>query len=142
MSRTRPTARSRKPASVRFVCDTSVLVDFLRGDDRAVSLLTDRATAGDHLWGVVISRTEILAGMRSNERRATSALLDSLRWREVDLELADRAGELARRHRRSHPGIELPDYLVAAGTELLAASLLTLNVRHFPMLPDLEPAYR
>lgn len=34
------------------------------------------------------------------------------------------------------------DYLVAAGTELLEASLLTLNVRHFPMVPDLEPAYR
>lgn len=127
---------------MRFVCDTSVLVDFLRGDDRAVSLLSDRAAAGDHLWGVVVTRTEILAGMRSGERRATSALLDSLRWREIDLELADRAGELARLHRRSHPGVEVPDYLVAAGTELLQASLLTLNVRHFPMVHDLEPAYR
>ena len=26
--------------------------------------------------------------------------------------------------------------------QLLAASLLTLNAKHFPMFPDLEPAYR
>lgn len=127
---------------MRVACDTSVLIDFLRGDERAVSLLAGRVAEGDELWGVVVTRSELLAGMRSGERRSTYALLDSLRWRDVDLELADRAGELARRYRRSHPGVELPDYLVAAGVDLLGATLLTLNTRHFPMFPDLEPAYR
>jgi predicted nucleic acid-binding protein len=127
---------------VRVACDTSVLIDFLRGDERAVTLLEDRATAGDELWGVVVTRSELLAGMRSDERRPTYALLDSLRWRDIDLELADRAGELARRYRRSHPGLELADFLIASGVELIGATLLTLNVKHFPMFPDLEPAYR
>lgn len=98
--------------------------------------------AGDELWGVVITRSELLSGMRSHERAATRALLDSLRWVDVDVEVADRAGELARKHRRIHPGVELPDYLVAAGTEVLGASLLTQNVRHFPRFPELTPAYR
>lgn len=80
--------------------------------------------------------------MRSQERAGTFALLDTLRWLDVDVEVADRAGELGRTYRRSHSGVEAPDYLVAAGTELLGASLLTLNVRHFPMFPDLEPAYQ
>lgn len=127
---------------MRLVCDTSVLVDVLRGHERATALLTDRASGGDQLWGVVVTRTELLAGMRRDERRATWALLDSLRWLEVDVEVADLAGELARRYRRSHPGVEVPDYLVAAGAELLGATLLTLNVKHFPMFPGLEPAYR
>jgi predicted nucleic acid-binding protein len=127
---------------MRVVCDTSVLIDFLRGDERAVALLSEIASTGDQLWGVVVTRTELLAGMRSRERRPTYALLDSLRWRDVDTELADRAGDLARQHRRSHPGVDVADYLVAAGVELIGASLLTLNVRHFPMFPDLEPAYR
>jgi predicted nucleic acid-binding protein len=126
---------------MRLLCDTSVVVDFLRGDSRAVSLLTQAAADGDQLWGVVVTRTELLAEMRSRERRPTQALLDSLRWRQVDLELADRAGELARRHRRSHPGVDVADYLIAAGVEFLGATLLTQNVRHFPMFPDLEPAY-
>ncbi len=125
---------------MRIVCDTSVLIDVLRGDERAITLLTGLADR-DELWGVVVTRSELLSGMRSRERRATYALLDSLRWREVDLELADRAGELARRYRRSHPGVELPDFLIAAGVELLGGMLLTLNVKHFPMFPDLEPPY-
>ena len=127
---------------MRVVLDTSVLVDFLRGDARAVSLLHDHAEAGDELWGVVITRAELLAGMRSNERTGTMALLDSIEWLEVDVELADRAGDLARDHRRSYPGVELPDFVVAAGTELIGGALLTLNVKHFPMFPALEPAYR
>ncbi len=126
---------------MRFVCDTSVLVDFLRGDERATQLLIERATVGDELWGVVVTRSELLAGMRSRERAATHSLLDSLAWLEVDIEVADAAGELARRYRRSHPGVELPDYLIAAGAELLGASLLTLNVRRFPSIPSLQPAY-
>lgn len=127
---------------MRVVCDTSVLVDLLRGDPRAVALLEARAGDGDELWGVVVIRSEVLSGMRSHERAATHALLDSLQWLDIDVEVADRAGELARRYRRRHAGIELPDYLVAAGTELLGASLLTQNVRHFPMFPGLAPAYR
>ncbi len=75
------------------------------------------------------------------ERKLTEQLLDQPLWLEVDAELADHAGKLARTHRRSHPGIGLADYLIAAGVERLGARLLTRNVKHFPMLPDLEPAY-
>lgn len=126
---------------MRVVCDTSVLVDHLRGDARATGLLQRRASEGDELWAVMVTRVELLAGMRSDERGATRALLDSLRWLDVDVELADLAGELARRYRRSHRGVELPDYVIAAGTQVLGATLLTTNVRHYPMMPGLEPAY-
>jgi predicted nucleic acid-binding protein len=126
---------------MRLVCDTSVLVDFLRGESHATTLLERRVADGDELWGVVVTRAELLAGMRSAERPATWALFEALRWVDVDLEVADRAGELARRYRRSHSGVEIPDYLIAAGAEAVGGSLLTTNVRHFPMFPDLEPAY-
>ncbi|HSS77889.1 MAG TPA: type II toxin-antitoxin system VapC family toxin, partial [Thermoanaerobaculia bacterium] len=33
------------------------------------------------------------------------------------------------------------DYLIAATTLLLDADLLTTNVRHFPMIDGLQPAY-
>jgi len=86
-------------------------------------------------------RTEVQAGMRKGEERATTALLDALRWQDVTVEIADRAGELARRYLRSHSGVDTVDYLVAAAAEVLDAHLVTLNVRHFPMFPDLMPAY-
>jgi predicted nucleic acid-binding protein len=79
--------------------------------------------------------------MRSAERRATFALLDGLQWMELDAELADRAGTLARSYHRSHPSVEIADCVVAATAERLDAGLLTLNVRHFPMISGLKSAY-
>ncbi|MGH7912912.1 MAG: hypothetical protein ACREQM_13180 [Candidatus Dormibacteraceae bacterium] len=55
--------------------------------------------------------------------------------------IAGRAGELLRSHRRSHPGIDTVDHVIAATAELLGAKLLTLNVKHFPMVSGLQPAF-
>lgn len=126
---------------MKLLVDTSVLIDHLRGDRRAVALLTDSARKGDELWSVTVVRTEVLAGMRKSEEDATLTLLEVLRWQEVTIEVADRAGTLARRFLRSHPGIDTIDYLIAAAAETLGARLLTQNVRHFPMFSDLTPAY-
>ena len=64
-----------------------------------------------------------------------------LAWVEIDTQVADAAGELARRYHRSHGGIDTVDHLIAAAVQSIAASLVTLNVRHFPMFPGLAPAY-
>jgi predicted nucleic acid-binding protein len=51
------------------------------------------------------------------------------------------AGLLARKHRKAHSGIDDVDYLIAATALVGDAELLTTNVRHFPMLAGLRPAY-
>lgn len=121
--------------------DTTVLIDQLRGHLGAHACLREVVARGDELWSVPVVRTEVLAGARASERDPTRALLDSLRWQEVTVELADAAGELAARYRRSHSGIDIVDYLVAAATQRLDATLLTANVHHFPMIEGLRPAY-
>ncbi|HEX5396210.1 MAG TPA: type II toxin-antitoxin system VapC family toxin [Candidatus Limnocylindria bacterium] len=127
---------------MKLLVDTSVLIDHLRGRRAAVDLLLDAVTRGDELWAVVLSRSEVLRGMRAGEAPRTMRLLSSLSWLDVTPEIADRAGEIGRRYRRSHPGIDLVDLVIAAATEAMPARLLTLNVKHFPMLVDLEPPYR
>ena len=124
------------------VVDTSVLIDHLRGDARATRLLRDVVGAGDELWSVTPARTEILAGARPGELSAIERLFDQIRWLDVTKDVADAGGRLAAQYLRSHSGVDTVDYLIAAGVERLGARLLTLNVRHFPMLKDLEPAYR
>jgi predicted nucleic acid-binding protein len=86
-------------------------------------------------------RTEVLAGARETETQATLGLLDSLRWLEITVELADQAGLLAARYLRTHPGVDTVDHLIAAATLRLGATLLTRDVRHFPMFDGLRPAY-
>lgn len=123
------------------VVDTSVVVDHLRNDPRAVNLMTDLLKR-DRVWAATPTRTEIIAGLRPDELEPMAKLFDVLSWIEIDIEIADGAGQLARMYRRSHGGIDTVDYLIAAAAQSIGASLVTLNVRHFPMFPDLEPAYR
>ena len=126
---------------MRWLVDTSVLIDHLRGDPRAARALADAVADGCELWSVTVVRTEILAGLRRGEESATRKLLDHLHWIDVTVDLADRAGELARKYLRSHPGIDTVDYLIAAAAESVGAELKTQNVKHFPMIAGLRPAY-
>lgn len=123
-----------------LVLDSSVLVDLTRGDRRAARLIASLEPATD-LWSVTIVRTELLAGARLGDGPAIAQALDQLRWLDIDAMVADLAGRMAAHYQRSHPRIGVSDYLIAAGTRLLGARLLTLNVRHFPMLANLQPAY-
>jgi hypothetical protein len=59
----------------------------------------------------------------------------------VSRRVARVGGELARHDHASHGGIEDVDYLIAATALVLDADLLTTNVKRFPMLEGLQPAY-
>ncbi|MEO6349068.1 MAG: type II toxin-antitoxin system VapC family toxin [Candidatus Limnocylindrales bacterium] len=124
-----------------LVVDTSVLIDHLRQDERAVRRLRAVAESTDELWSVTPVRTEIYAGARESEEEAIAELLAELRWLDVSIALADAAGRMAATYRRSHPGVDTVDCLLAAATQELGADLLTQNVKHFPMIAGLQPAY-
>jgi predicted nucleic acid-binding protein len=121
--------------------DTSVAIDHLRGLQPAVDLLSALIEAEEILLASEVVRFELLAGVRKGEIEALEQFFSALSWVPVGEEVARSAGALAQRHRRSHSGIDDADYLIAATAQLLEADLLTTNVRHFPMLSGLEPAY-
>jgi len=114
----------------------------LRGDDRNTRLIESFELAGDELWAATVTRTEVLVGMQPSQAEATYALFGIFRWMDITTPIADLAGNMASRFRRSHPGIDTADYLIAAVAIELGAQLVTLNVRHFPMFPNLQPPYR
>ena len=119
--------------------DSDVLVDYLRGlpaAGRFVDGLTVTPTCSE------VTRVEVLRGMRSQERRVTERFLATIRWVGVDEEISTLAGDLGRRFRRSHGTIGVADLVIAATATRLRLPLATLNTRHFPMFPELEPAYR
>lgn len=126
---------------MRVLVDTSILIDHLRGVAGATSFLAEVKSRGDELWSVIVVRTEVLAGMRRGEERKTKEVLAQLDWLDVDVELADAAGELARRYVKSRPGVDTVDYIVAASADALGADLATTNVKHFPMVAGLRAPY-
>lgn len=120
--------------------DTSILIDHLRGRQAAVDLLLRERTAGE-VHASEITRLELLAGMRRSEQAQTLRLLSTLRWHDVDADVAQEAGALGRRWLPSHRGLDSADLAIAATAVLLDARLLTLNVRHFPMFSELCRPY-
>jgi predicted nucleic acid-binding protein len=120
---------------VKLLFDSSILIAHLRGDERATAVLLSVPTA-ERLVSV-LARVEIEGGMRSGERQAVATLFGVLTPLPVTDAAARRAGEHLRRYRRSHQGIDLVDYVVAATAELNSAELVTLNIRHFPMFRGL-----
>lgn len=126
---------------MKILLDTTVLIDHLRGSKAATHFLSETVTRGDELCSVTIVRTEVLAGMRRNEEKATKALLSQIQWVDVDIEMADAAGNLAGRFLKSHPGVDTIDYILAAAADGLEADLATTNVKHFPMFSGLKPPY-
>lgn len=124
---------------MKTVFDTSILIEHLRGDGRATSLL--QSVSNDERLASVLTRVELEGGMKSGERAQVASLLSALRLLPVTDAVARRAGELLRRYRRSHSGIDLVDYVVAATAELNDARIVTLNVRHFPMFKNLRTPF-
>jgi predicted nucleic acid-binding protein len=125
-----------------ILVDSDVLIANLRGKPAARDwLLTARQNTGP-LAVSAVSVAEVAGGMRSPERQHVSRLLSSMRAFPVTELIAWRAAELMRAYRRSHQGIGLGDYLIAATAQVEGLNLATLNVRHFPMIKDLEAPFR
>lgn len=88
-----------------------------------------------------VSRIEVMQGLRSDERAPAEALCMLIEWIPLTEEIARRAGQLGRRWRSSHPGIGVADLAIAATAEVLAGTVATRNVKHFPMFPGLSAPY-
>jgi predicted nucleic acid-binding protein len=121
-----------------WLVDTDVMVDFLRGHPKAVSLIgahADRIV----LPGIVVA--ELYAGVKGpDEMAALDNLISIFRVTPISSEIARAGGIHKRDYSRSH-GVGLADALVAATCESMHAELKTLNVKHYPMVKRLAPAY-
>jgi predicted nucleic acid-binding protein len=125
-----------------ILVDSDVIIANLRGRPAARDWLLDARRDTGPLAVSVVSVSEVAGGMRSPERRQVSRLLSSMHAFPVTERIAWRAAEFMRTYRRSHQGIGLGDYLIAATAEAEGLDLATLNVRHFPMIEDLQPPFR
>lgn len=123
-----------------ILVDTDVLIAHLRGREQAQTWLR-MARKQSPLSISVVSVAELTGGMRSGERSQVWSLLSSLHAEPVTELIGRRAGELMRQYRKSHPGVGIADYLIAATASHHGVEPATLNVRHFPMFPDLKPPF-
>jgi predicted nucleic acid-binding protein len=112
--------------------DTNVLIDHLKGKPEATCVLKDCIHAKILLACSVITRIELLSGMRSDEADQLERFLSGFEKIDVTDKIATSAGMYMNKYRKSH-GINMADAIIAASAKHTDAKLYTLNTKHYPM---------
>lgn len=118
--------------------DTDVMVDFLRGRPKAVALVRD--LSGRIVLPSIVA-AELHAGVKGDdELNRLDSLMSLFRIIPLSVEIA-RAGGLYKKQYAKSYDVGLADAIIAATAVVENAELKTLNVKHYPMIEDLRPAY-
>lgn len=124
--------------TISILIDTDVLVDFFRGYSKAVSFINT------HFSRIILSPivvAELYAGVKGDtEQTALENFVFLFNVIPVTAEIAKTGGLYKRDYGKSH-GVGLADAILAATAEAVNAELKTLNIKHYPMLKHLKPAY-
>jgi predicted nucleic acid-binding protein len=119
--------------------DTDVLIDYLRGNDKAVTFI-DKFSSHIILSSIVLA--ELYAGVKgTNELSVLNNFVSLFRIVSIDSDIAKAGGLYKRDFGKSH-GVGLADAILAATADKENAELKTLNVKHYPMIKGLKPAYK
>lgn len=116
----------------QLLIDSDILIDHLRKNVHALNFLTREIEKGPPVFVSVISRSEIIAGVRKGEEEAVNSLFDAVNSIDVDVAISDTAGEYMRRFGKSH-ALNIGDALIAATAKEMSLRLATKNVKHYPM---------
>lgn len=119
----------------KYLLDTNILIDHLRGDPDAVRFLRDIESGRVRATISVITECELLTGTtlsRQEERRVTE-LLELL----PRLAVTSRIARVGAQLRRRYP-ITIADALIAATAMLSHATLLTRNLKDFRTIRGLH----
>ena len=127
-------AKNNRPLKMAtFLLDTSVIIDALNNKRNRPAMLLELLEAGHILGCCPINVTEVYAGMRPREEAATAAFIASLQYYPISLAAASLAGDLKREHGRKGMTLNLGDVIIAAVAIHDQLTLLTDNIKDFPM---------
>ncbi len=116
-----------------YLLDTTVIIDALNGRRNRKLLLLDLLKQGHLLGCCSINVTEIYAGLRPKEEATTEEFLQSLQYFQITWPIARLAGLLKRDYARKGKTLTVFDASIAALAIHHKLTLLTDNVRDFPM---------
>ena len=122
---------------MRYLIDTGLLIQHIRGKHSAVNLIRSLSKT-NRLCISSITRLEVQAGAFDTELYATKKLLSRFINYDLDNEIADKAGRLIFTSRRQNRAILVPDAIIAATAMVKNISLLTYNKKDFVNISKLS----
>lgn len=115
-----------------YLLDSGILIRHLR-NYKGYPELTDRLAGEANVFISVMTRFEIVRGMRIYERESTFNLLESLDTLVMTSEIADAAGEIYYSGRARGVTFGEADAIIAATAMQHDLALVTANAKHFFM---------
>jgi len=121
-----------------YLLDTCILIDYFRGNENAAQFLGD---LDDPPYISSLTVAELYAGVREGEERTQlDNLIQYLPVIPLDSKTAAKGGLYRRQYGKSH-GVGIVDALLAASAELNNLTLVTHNLKHFPMIENVYCPY-
>ena len=116
-----------------YLLDTSVIIDAINDKKGRRQFLRDLIGNGNTLACCPINISEVYAGLRPHEEPHTKVFLHSLEFYPLTWPVAELAGTLKRDYGKKGKTLNLGDVLIAATALHNGLSLLTDNIKDFPM---------
>ena len=114
-----------------MLVDTDVLIDYLKGNPDAEKFVEQNI---DQVAISAMTVAELYQGIRNRKEKETlDQFISELRVFSITADVAIKAGLLRNEYGKSHSS-GLADCIIAATSINHGMKLLTLNLKHFPML--------
>lgn len=118
---------------MRYLLDSSALIWYVRGNPTAVRVIQELAENGEDLGVCAICVAECYSGATLGTHPETDAFIRALDYWSITYDDAMQAGTY--RHLFARRGIQLStqDTLIAAVARRVGATIVTENLKDFPM---------
>jgi predicted nucleic acid-binding protein len=120
-----------------YLLDTNVLIGWLNGLQRPTELLRDLGRSDAALGVNAVSVAETYSGLRERDLQRAEGLFAAFDYWVIEWSVARHAGELRFAYARRGMTLSTTDTLLAAHAISRNATLITANVKDFPM-PELK----
>jgi predicted nucleic acid-binding protein len=116
-----------------YLLDTTALIDFSKGFEPAKTKILNLIDSGETLAVCSVSMAEFATGLSAEERDQWQEFLGGLAYWDISAGAAFQAGVW--RHEFSRQGVQLSttDALIAATAWQHGATIITNNLKHYPM---------
>jgi len=123
----------------KYLIDTDVLIDYIRGNSQAIKFLEN---TDNDLFISAITVAELFAGVREgSEQDKINVFISAFEFLPITHQIAQKGVLIRRDYGKSH-GIGFGDSLIAASAIETDSTIVTLNFKHFQMFKNVIVPYK
>ncbi len=117
----------------RYLLDTDAIIDYFFGIPSTVALIQDLHARGETLCVCDVVIAEVYAGLHPEHREPAEQFVFACAFLPTSPAIAQQAGRWRYDFARKGVALATTDTLIAAVAEAHSATIVTGNIRHYPM---------